>query len=166
MPGLPGQNGSRHNCGRGCPSPAPTSPPSSSAPSWRAIVTTSGPSASRSARRSMPASSSSTRRPARSRCRSRRWKWPRRRRQSLSTAQPIQVLRLVIFSALRSSSGPAISPKLKPKRPKNRPLFGSLKRRKTRGEPRVFHFSAAKTRPHRCAMRGIDRYNLLTTQHM
>ncbi len=77
-----------------------------------------------------------------------------------------QARRLAIFSVRRSSSGPATSRKPKPKRPKNRPLFGSLKRRKTRGEPRVFHFNAAKTRPHHCAMRGIDRYNLVTIRHM
>jgi hypothetical protein len=40
---------------------------------------------------------------------------------------------LAIFSVRRSSSGQATSRKPKPKRPKNRPLLGFLKRLITRG---------------------------------
>ena len=44
------------------------------------------------------------RRPARSACRSRRWKSPRRRKRSSSTARPIPAPRSATFSAPRSSS--------------------------------------------------------------
>ena len=50
--------------------------PSSSARSSLATATTSAPTVSRSARRSMPASSCSTAAPTRCSSRSRRWKWP------------------------------------------------------------------------------------------
>jgi protease-4 len=91
-------------------SPAPTSPPSSSAPSWRATAPTSAPSASPSARRSTPASPCSTARPARCRCRSRRWKWPKRRKPSPSTARPTRAPRSATFSARPSRRARIESP--------------------------------------------------------
>ena len=66
-----------------------------------ATATSSAPSASRSARRSTPASSPSTRRPASCRSRSRRWKSPKRRKRSPSTARPTPALRSATFSAPR-----------------------------------------------------------------
>jgi small subunit ribosomal protein S1 len=61
----------------------------------------SAPSASPPARRWTPASSCSTARPARSRCRSRRWKWPKRRKPWPSTARPTRAPRSATFSAPR-----------------------------------------------------------------
>ena len=92
-------------------------PPSSSAPSSRATAATSAPSVSPSARRSMPASPSSTAAPARCRSRSRRSKWPRRRRRSPSTAPPIPARRSATFSAPRSSARPRSQPRRRNRRP-------------------------------------------------
>jgi exosome complex RNA-binding protein Csl4 len=71
--------------------------PSSAAPTWPVTAPNSGPSASPLARRSMPASPSSTRTPARSACRSRRWKLPKRRLPWNSTARPTPVHRWATF---------------------------------------------------------------------
>ena len=73
----------------------------------------SGPSASRSARRSTPASPTSTARPARSPSRSRRWKSPRRRRRSPNTARPIPAPRWATSWAPRSSSAAKRRPRPK-----------------------------------------------------
>ena len=81
----PGGAGERH---RGARSPTATSPPSSSAPTCRATAPSSGPSASTSATRWMRPSPTSTRTAAASRCRSRRWRSPRRSRPWRSTARP------------------------------------------------------------------------------
>ncbi len=97
-------------------------PLSSSVPISPANAANSGRSDSRSARKWMLASRSSTARPTRSAFPLRRWRWPRRRRQLLNTERPTQAPRSAIFSVRRSSSGLATSRKLKPKRPKNRPL--------------------------------------------
>ena len=83
-----------------------TSPPSSSARSWRATAASSGRSVSPSARRSTRASSSSTAAPTRCRSRSRRSRWRRRRRRSPNTAPPIRARRSATFSAPRSSAPP------------------------------------------------------------
>ena len=82
-------------------------PPSSAAPISPATATTSAPTVSRPARRSMPASRSSTARPARCRCRSRRWKSPKRRRPSPNMAPPTRARRSATSSAPRSSEGEA-----------------------------------------------------------
>ena len=69
-----------------------------------ATATTSGRSASPTARRSTRASPSSIARPARSRSRSRRWKSPRRRKRSRNTARRYRALRSATSSAPRSSA--------------------------------------------------------------
>ena len=84
-----------------CGSSSPASRPSSSAPISAATATSSAPSASPSARRSMPASSPTTRRRASCRCRSRRWKSPKRRKRSPSTARPTPAPRSATSSARR-----------------------------------------------------------------
>ena len=85
-------------------SPTPTSPPTSSVPTCRATAPSSGPSATMSATRWMPPSSASTRTAAASRCRSRRWRSPRRSRPWRSTARPTRAHRSATSSRRRSRS--------------------------------------------------------------
>ena len=65
----------------------------------RAIVLNNALSVSPSAKRLMPASRNLIARPARLPCRSRRWKWPKKRKLLLSSVQPTRALRSAISLA-------------------------------------------------------------------